>query len=812
MFWPVNRLASASTLSRLKKFSMAKNILWFKQVRSSSVGQVGGKNASLGEMTKLLSRKNIPIPSGFAVTANAFQLFLTESAIKNKVWRTVEAIDVTNTQQLAEEGKKLRDMIMAVPMPEKLVKEITQAYTELCHQVKISNLKVAVRSSATAEDLPGASFAGQHDSFLNVGGAANVVVAVQKCFASLFTDRAISYRVNKKFKHRKVSMSVGVQMMVRSNNGASGVIFTIDTETGFPRVVQVDSSFGYGEAIVQGKVVPDHYVVFKDTLKTHRPIIEKKLGSKLLKFVSDEERGSVIVPTTPAERIEFSISDNEVLQLAKWAVEIEKMFGKPMDIEWAKDGVSKKLFIVQARPETVEAGKDQNVIETYRLAHRGKVITKGISVGAKIGVGRARLIKSPKQLSAFKEGDVLVTKMTDPAWEPIMKKAAAIVTDGGGRTSHAAIVSRELGVPCIVGTGDATKTVKDSEAITVSCAEGDIGFIYAGAIPFKIHKMNLAKIPKPPVAIMMNVGQPDTAFDLCRIPNDGVGLAREEFIIANAIGVHPMALVNFSKLKDHSLVNKIKKLTVGYNKPTDFYVEKLADGIARIGAAFYPKKVIVRFSDFKTNEYSTLLGGKDYEPKEENPMIGWRGASRYYDPDFEPAFLLECAAMLRVRDDMGLTNVIPMVPFCRTVEEGKKVLAVMKKAGLVQGKNGLQVYVMVEIPSNVLLAEKFADIFDGFSIGSNDLTQLTLGLDRDSPRLHAVADERDEAVVQLVKHVVAVARKKKIKIGICGQAPSDYPPFAAMLVKAGIDSLSLNPDSVLPARLALSKIKKTSKK
>ncbi|MFA6131801.1 MAG: phosphoenolpyruvate synthase [Patescibacteria group bacterium] len=791
---------------------MAKNILWFKQVRSSSVGQVGGKNASLGEMTKLLSRKNIPIPSGFAVTANAFQLFLTESAIKNKVWRTVEAIDVTNTQQLAEEGKKLRDMIMAVPMPEKLVKEITQAYTELCHQVKISNLKVAVRSSATAEDLPGASFAGQHDSFLNVGGAANVVVAVQKCFASLFTDRAISYRVNKKFKHRKVSMSVGVQMMVRSNNGASGVIFTIDTETGFPRVVQVDSSFGYGEAIVQGKVVPDHYVVFKDTLKTHRPIIEKKLGSKLLKFVSDEERGSVIVPTTPAERIEFSISDNEVLQLAKWAVEIEKMFGKPMDIEWAKDGVSKKLFIVQARPETVEAGKDQNVIETYRLAHRGKVITKGISVGAKIGVGRARLIKSPKQLSAFKEGDVLVTKMTDPAWEPIMKKAAAIVTDGGGRTSHAAIVSRELGVPCIVGTGDATKTVKDSEAITVSCAEGDIGFIYAGAIPFKIHKMNLAKIPKPPVAIMMNVGQPDTAFDLCRIPNDGVGLAREEFIIANAIGVHPMALVNFSKLKDHSLVNKIKKLTVGYNKPTDFYVEKLADGIARIGAAFYPKKVIVRFSDFKTNEYSTLLGGKDYEPKEENPMIGWRGASRYYDPDFEPAFLLECAAMLRVRDDMGLTNVIPMVPFCRTVEEGKKVLAVMKKAGLVQGKNGLQVYVMVEIPSNVLLAEKFADIFDGFSIGSNDLTQLTLGLDRDSPRLHAVADERDEAVVQLVKHVVAVARKKKIKIGICGQAPSDYPPFAAMLVKAGIDSLSLNPDSVLPARLALSKIKKTSKK
>jgi len=786
---------------------MSKNILWFKQIRLTDVGRVGGKNASLGEMTRILSRKNIPVPSGFAVTAAAFQLFLEKTGIKDEVWKTVEAIDVSDTRQLAAEGKKIRDLIMSATIPEELAKEISEAYVKLG-----KGIKVAVRSSATAEDLPGASFAGQHDSFLNVGGVDNVVLAVKKCFASLFTDRAISYRVNKKFQHRKVSMSVGVQMMVRSNQGSSGVIFTIDTETGFQRVVQVDASFGYGEAIVQGKVVPDHFVVFKDTLKTHKPIIEKKLGSKLLKYVANEEKGSVVVPTKPTERITFSIIDKEVLQLAKWAVEIEKMFGKPMDIEWAKDGVSGKLYIVQARPETVEAGKDTNIIEEYRLDHRGKVLTKGISVGSKIGVGQARLIKNPKQLGTFKDGDVLVTKMTDPAWEPIMKKAAAIVTDGGGRTSHAAIVSRELGVPCVVGTGEATKVIKDNEVITVSCAEGDIGFIYAGAIPFKIKKTNIAKVPKPPVDIMMNVGQPDTAFDLCRIPNDGVGLAREEFIIANAIGVHPMALVNFSKLKDRSLVNKIKKMTVGYNKPTDFYVEKLASGIARIGAAFYPKKVIVRFSDFKTNEYATLLGGKDYEPKEENPMIGWRGASRYYDPDFEPAFLLECAAMLRVRDDMGLTNVIPMVPFCRTVEEGKKVLAVMAKAGLVQGKNKLQVYVMVEIPSNVLLAEKFAAIFDGFSIGSNDLTQLALGLDRDSPRLHAVADERNEAVVQLVQHVVSVAKKHKIKIGICGQAPSDYPAFAAMLVKAGIDSLSLNPDSVLPARLALSKIKKQTKK
>jgi len=786
---------------------MSEHILRFNQIRSTSVGQVGGKNASLGEMVKLLSRKNIPIPPGFAVTAAAFRLFLEKTGIKNQVWKTVEAIDVSNTKQLAEEGQRIREIIMNAAMPEILVKEIHSAYAKLSKDVGSKAVRVAVRSSATAEDLPGASFAGQHESYLNVCGSDEVVLAVKKCFASLFTDRAISYRVNKKFKHRKVSMSVGVQMMVRSDRGSSGVIFTIDTETGFPRVVQVDSSVGYGEAIVQGKVVPDHFVVFKDTLKTHRSIIEKKLGSKLLKYVADPDRGSVIVKTSPREREIFSISDDEVLQLAKWAVEIEKIFNKPMDIEWAKDGVNKRLYIVQARPETVEAGKNTNIIEEYRLISRGKVITKGISVGSKIGAGRARLIKNPKQIASFKAGDVLVTKMTDPAWEPIMKKAAAIVTDGGGRTSHAAIVSRELGVPCVVGTGEATKKIKDGQLITASCAEGDVGFIYAGLISFKIQKTNLAKIPKPPVDIMMNVGQPDTAFELCRIPNDGVGLAREEFIIANSIGVHPMALVNFSKLKNRNLVNKIKKLTVGYKKPTDFYVEKLASGIARIGAAFYPKLVIVRFSDFKTNEYATLLGGKDYEPKEENPMIGWRGASRYYDPDFKPAFLLECAAMRRVRDDMGLTNVIPMVPFCRTVEEGKKVLAVMKKAGLVQGKNKLQVYVMVEIPSNVLLAEKFAKIFDGFSIGSNDLTQLALGLDRDSPRLHAVADERNEAVVQLVQHVVAVARKNKIKIGICGQAPSDYPAFAAMLVKAGIDSLSLNPDSVLPARLALSKIK-----
>jgi pyruvate,water dikinase len=786
---------------------MEENILRFEQVRIKDVGLVGGKNASLGEMIGKLSKRGVPVPTGFAVTASAFRDFLKRTGIASEVWRTVNAIDVTDQKALAKGGEKLRELICSTPLPADLETGIVKAYRELSKKGKQSQAVVAVRSSATAEDLPSASFAGQHDSYLNIRGEKAVLKAVRRCFASLFTDRAICYRVNNHFSHEKVAMSTGVQLMVRSNTGAAGVIFTIDTETGFERAVLVDSSWGYGEAVVQGKAVPDHFVVGKDRLLTHRPIVERTLGSKRLKFVA-KDGGSRIVPTAAAERNVFSISDDEVLRLAKWAVAIEKLYGKPMDIEWAKDGPTGKLFIVQARPETVEARERTDIIEEYRLGKRGKTLVSGISVGHKIGSGKAKLIASPKQIAKFRAGEVLVTKMTDPAWEPIMKMAGAIVTDGGGRTSHAAIVSRELGVPCIVGTGIATKTIREGRPVTVSCAEGETGFVYDGAMPFSVRRTNISKLPKPKIKVMMNIGQPDTAFGLSKLPADGVGLAREEFIIANSIGIHPLALLNLDDLKDRGAAQKIKKLIVGYKKPTDFYIEKLAEGIAKIGTAFWPNDVIVRFSDFKTNEYSTLIGGKEFEPKEENPMLGWRGASRYYDPDFKAAFLLECEAMKLARDVKGFTNVVPMIPFCRTVEEGKKVIAVMSKAGLKQGKNGLRVYVMCEIPSNVILAEKFADIFDGFSIGSNDLTQCTLGLDRDSTRLHNVADERNEAVVTLIKRAIAVCRKKKVKIGICGQAPSDYPGFAGMLMKAGIDSVSLNPDSILPTRLMLSKMKK----
>jgi pyruvate, water dikinase len=784
-----------------------KRILRFEQVSIKNVAQVGGKNASLGEMINNLKKRGVPVPTGFAVTADAFRDFLKRTGIAKEVWSMVNAIDVTDQRELAEGGKKLRQLVASTPLPADLEAGIIDAYRELAKKTKQPYPVVAVRSSATAEDLPSASFAGQHDSYLNIRGEKAVLEAVSKCFASLFTDRAISYRVNNHFPHKKVAMSAGVQLMVRSDSGCAGVMFTIDTESGFERAVLIDSSWGYGEGVVQGKAIPDHFVVSKDRLATHRPIVERTRGSKLLKFVA-KAGGSHIVPTTASERNVFSISDDEVLQLAKWAVEIEKLYKKPMDIEWAKDGPSKKLFIVQARPETVEARRNTDVIEEYSLGKRGKVLVSGIAVGHKIGSGKAKLIASPKQISKFRAGEVLVTKMTDPAWEPIMKIAGAIVTDGGGRTSHAAIVSRELGVPCIVGTGIATKTIKEGRPVTVSCAEGETGFVYDGAIPFKVRRTNVSKLPKPRIKVLMNIGQPDTAFGLSKLPADGVGLAREEFIIANSIGIHPNALLNLGKLKDRGAAQKIRRKIIGYKKPTDFYIEKLAEGIAKIGAAFWPNDVIVRFSDFKTNEYATLLGGKEFEPKEENPMIGWRGASRYYDPEFEAAFVLECEAMKMARDVKGFTNVVPMIPFCRTVEEGKKCLAVMAKTGLRRGKNGLRVYVMCEIPSNVILAEQFADIFDGFSIGSNDLTQCTLGLDRDSTRLHNVADERNEAVVTLIKHAIAVCREKKVKIGICGQAPSDYPEFAGMLMKAGIDSVSLNPDSILPTRIRLAKKKR----
>ena len=597
-------------------------------------------------------------------------------------------------------------------------------------------------------------------------------------------------------------------MMVRSDKASAGTMFTIDTESGFDGVVSIDSAWGYGEAVVQGLATPDHFLVFKATMDKHQPIIERTLGTKKLKMIARASGESKRVRTSTKEQTSFSISDKEVMQLAKWAAQIEKTYKMPMDIEWAKDARTKKLYIVQARPETVETRRNLNVLEQYRLERTGRVLAQGTAIGSKIGSGRAHLIKSPKELSQFKAGEVLVTKMTDPAWEPIMKKAGAIVTDRGGRTSHAAIVSRELGVPAIVGAGNATRVIKNGAQVTVSCSEGEQGNIYAGLLPFKIRRTNVSKLKKPPVEVMMNLGDPGQAFALSHVPCDGVGLAREEFIVANLIGVHPMALVEYKKIKKHKNIKtlkQIKKLLVGYKKPTDLFVERLASGIAKIAAAFYPNDVIVRFSDFKTNEYSSLIGGELFEPKEENPMLGWRGASRYYDPDFEPAFLLECEAFRRVRDEMGLTNVVPMVPFCRTPEEGKKVLQTMAKAGLCKGKNKLRVYVMIEIPSNVILAEEFAQIFDGFSIGSNDLTQLTLGVDRDTTKLHTVGDERNEAVVRLVKEVIKKAKKHNVKIGICGQAPSDYPEFAKMLVDAGIDSISVIPDTVLPTRVALSK-------
>lgn len=786
---------------------MSTYIKWFDQVRAKDVAKVGGKNASLGEMTYKLTKSGIAIPPGFAVTAEAFRLFLREGKIAKEVWSRVEAIDVSQTAELARAGQAIRELILATPLPAQLEAEIDAAYDSLCKKLRMTNVDVAARSSATAEDLPKASFAGQHDSYLNVRGKKQVREAVLRCFSSLFTNRAISYRVNHKFKHRQVAMSVGIQLMVRSDRSAAGVMFTIDTESGFPDVIGIDSAWGYGESVVQGAVVPDTYMVFKKTLAKHEPIVSKKLGNKKTKMVASARGGSKRVPTSAKERASFAISDQEVLQLARWGMMIEKIYGRPMDIEWAKDARNKKFYIVQARPETVEAQKAEDRLEIYEIKGRGKVVTEGIAVGSKIGSGQAHVIASPAEISKFKEGEVLVTTITDPAWEPIMQKAAAIVTERGGRTSHAAIVSRELGVPAIVGSTGATRKIKNGTKVTVSCAEGEVGKVYQGIIDYKLRHLDLSKYKAPPVKIMMNVGQPDMVLNLAAIPNDGVGLAREEFIIANAIGVHPLALLNPGKLKNQKTAAKIKKMTAGYAKSSEFFVDKLARGIAMIGAAFYPNDVIVRFSDFKSNEYATLLGGAEFEPQEENPMIGWRGASRYYDKEFEPAFLLECEAFRRVRDEMGLVNVVPMVPFCRTPEEGKKVLATMKKGGLKQGKNGLKVYVMIEVPSNVILADKFAEVFDGFSIGSNDLTQLTLGIDRDTTRLHGLADERNDAVVKLVQQVIKVAKKHRIKIGICGQAPSDYPEFAKMLVEAKIDSISLNPDSILSTRLALAKTK-----
>ncbi|RLF62721.1 MAG: phosphoenolpyruvate synthase, partial [Thermoplasmata archaeon] len=703
------------------------------------------------------------------------------------------------------------------PLPKELEEEIRKYYREMEERYG-KNVDVAVRSSATAEDLPDASFAGQQETFLNVRGEEELLEKVRECFASLFTNRAISYREDKGFDHFSVYLSVGVQKMVRSDLASSGVMFSIDTESGFKDVVYITGAYGLGENVVQGKVNPDQFYVFKPTLKKgFRPIIEKKLGTKEWRLVYTEGGGTAQKKVLPEERKKFVIDDDEVLKLAEWACIIEEHYNKPMDIEWAKDGITGELFIVQARPETVHSQRDMSAIQTYVLEEKGKILIEGEAVGSKIGQGKANVIESAEEIHKFKKGEVLVTDMTDPDWEPIMKIASAIVTNHGGRTCHAAIISRELGIPCIIGTGNATEVIKTGQEITVDCSEG-VGRIYQGLLKYRVDSLKMDELPRPKTKIMMNVGVPEKAFQQGQIPNDGVGLAREEFIINSHIGIHPLALIEYNRLKELAkkdkriadVVKEIDRRSEGYTDKTQFFIDVLARGIAKIAAAFYPNDVIVRLSDFKTNEYANLLSGFLYEPEEHNPMIGWRGASRYYDKKFKPAFGLECKAIKKVRDEMGLINVKVMIPFCRTPEEGKNVIKIMEEYGLKQGENGLEVYVMCEIPSNVVLADQFADVFDGFSIGSNDLTQLTLGLDRDSELVAHIFDERNEAVKRLIRQVIDVAHKHKPrrKVGICGQAPSDFPEFAEFLVECGIDSMSLNPDAVVKTRLLVAEKEK----
>ncbi|MCE9529608.1 MAG: phosphoenolpyruvate synthase [Planctomycetes bacterium] len=780
-------------------------IRWFRDISMKDVSLVGGKNASLGEMYQELAAKGIRVPNGFAVTADGYRHFLKCGELASLIRQVLNGLDTRDFTKLSECGRRIRDAILATRLPDELEREIIDAYKALCAESAPAK-DVAVRSSATAEDLPGASFAGQQESYLNVQGEHALLTACRQCIASLFTDRAISYRVDKGFDHFAVALSIGVQRMVRSDLGVAGVLFTLDTETGFPDVVLLNSSYGLGESVVKGRVDPDEFLVFKTTLQQgHRSIIKRNIGAKQEKLIYSKHTGQStrIVPVPTEERERLSLTDDEVLQLARWGCQIEKHYsGKagspsPMDIEWAKDGLTGELFILQARPETVHAMQRKTAQEVFRLEKHGKALVKGKSIGSRIGVGPVHIIKSVEELKTFVPGEVLVADMTDPDWEPTMKMAAGIVTNRGGRTCHAAIISRELGVPCIVGTSQGTAVLKNGQTITISCAEGEVGTVYDGALPFSKQKVELAELARPRTKVMMIVGDPDRALGFSALPNDGVGLARMEFIISGAVQVHPMALIHFNRLPEGPEKEKITRLTKRHSHKPDFFVEKLAEGVGRLAAAFYPKDVIVRLSDFKTNEYASLVGGATFEPKEENPMIGFRGASRYYDEHYREGFLLECQAMKKVREEMGLTNVKLMVPFCRTVEEGKRVLAVMADAGLKRGENGLEIYVMCEIPSNVILAEDFAAIFDGFSIGSNDLTQLTLGLDRDSEIVAHLFDERNPAVMRLVEDVIRRAHACGTKVGICGQAPSDYPEFARFLVRCGIDSISLNPDTVL---------------
>ncbi len=799
---------------------MSKYIKLYEHLGLSDVALVGGKNASLGEMTQALAGKGIRIPCGFAISSAAYDAVLENGNIKDALIETLKGLDTSNTNDLSIRGHKARTLIMQAGFPSELTKEIIAAYRELEKRYG-PNCDVAVRSSATAEDLPDASFAGQQESFLNIRGELALIEACRNCFASLFTDRAISYRVDKGFEHMNVKLSIGVQKMVRSDIACSGVLFTLDPESGYRDVVLVTSAYGLGENVVAGRVDPDEFIVFKKTLETHEnAVIRHKVGAKQFRMIysGHGSRTTRNIEVASEEREKLSLCDSEVLQLARWANLIEEHYSKvyghnaPMDIEWAKDGIDGNLYIVQARPETVHSTQKSGVIESYHLKAKSELLLQGRAIGEKIGAGKARVILSPNHLSSFREGDILVADMTDPDWEPIMKKASGIVTNRGGRTCHAAIVSREIGVPCVVGTGNATEKIKTGQEITVSCSEGATGSVFKGLLDYECITLHMDQIPRTQTKLMVNVGNPEHAFALASLPVAGVGLAREEFIIANDVKIHPLALTRFDSLKDEEVKTEIENLTRNYASKESYFVQKLAEGVAMIAAAFYPREVIVRLSDFKTNEYANLLGGKQFEPLEDNPMLGFRGASRYYSENYRDGFKLECEAIKKAREQMGLTNIKVMVPFCRTVAEGKKVLDEMKGNGLVQHENGLQVYIMCELPSNVLSVNEFAELFDGFSIGSNDLTQLVLGVDRDSEIIAPLFDERDESVKTAIKMAIRGAHAGGRKIGICGQAPSDYPEFVEFLVENNIDSISLSEDAVFKVLSNVAKVEELLKK
>jgi len=794
-----------------------KYIRFFNDLKHSDIAIVGGKNASLGEMYKQLASKGIKIPNGFATTADAYWQYLDYNNLRHEITSTLAGLDAHNVKALAKCGSHIRNIIAHAKMPPKLEEEIITAYKQLTNEYGNSSLAVAVRSSATAEDLPDASFAGQQESYLNICGTEQLIESIKYVFASLFTNRAISYRVDKGFDHMKVALSAGIQKMVRSDLACAGVMFSIDTESGFQDAVFITGSYGLGENIVQGAVSPDEAYVFKSTLNNgYKPILSRHLGEKAIKMIYSDSlkhpAKNVAVPQEDQQK--YCLNDDELITLAEYAVTIEThcsdLAGKkqPMDIEWAKDGESGELFIVQARPETVHSQQTGHNIDNYTLKEHGDILIQGKSVGRKIAVGIARVIKDASQIHELKAGEVLITDMTDPDWEPIMKIAAAIVTNRGGRTCHAAIISRELGLPAVVGSGTATSAIQTGQAITVSCAEGETGYVYQGNLSFTVEQLELNAFERPKTKVMMNIASPDRAFSFSNIPNDGVGLARLEFIINNTIGIHPNALIHFDQLSDKMLKKEILKRTSAYASPVDFYIQKLAEGASMIAAAFYPRKVIFRMSDFKSNEYANLIGGKLFEPTEENPMIGFRGASRYYSEAFKDAFALECKAMHIIRETKGLKNVRLMIPFTRTPEEGNKVLAEMAKHGLKRGQDGLEIYMMCEIPANIIAADAFLDVFDGFSIGSNDLTQLMLGVDRDSELVAHIFDERQQPILDMLKMAISACKRRNKYIGICGQAPSDYPEIAEFLVRQGIESISLNPDSVLSTTMLILKVEK----